>query len=304
MIFESTIANSVSLSGIGLHTGAQTTMVLRPAPADTGIVFRRREQERIVSIPANAANVVNTRFATVLGHQGLTVSTVEHFLAALAGCRVDNLWVDIDGPEIPVQDGSALPFVKLLQTAGLKRLHAPRKYLSITRHISVVDEGRRVSIVPSRFFRLSYDIAFNHPAIPPQHLSIKFSTGLFQKEIAPARTFGFLHEVEKLKELGLARGGTLDNAIVFDGRGVINPAGLRFPDEIVRHKILDAIGDFRLLGYPILGHIRAFKAGHEINQRLVNKILALPECWKLVEVANEDSQRGAVPSPALVSNFL
>jgi len=304
MIHQSTISNSVSMEGIGLHTGARTGMVLRPAPPGTGIVFRRGVRERVVSIPAVAASVANTRFATVLGHQGLTVSTVEHFLAALAGCRVDNLWVDIDGPEIPARDGSALPFVDLLQKAGTRRQHVPRKYLSIIRPVSVIDEGKRISIVPSRFFRLSFEVEFTHPAITRQKLSVTLSPENFRQEIAPARTFGFLHEVKYLQEQGLAKGGTLENAVVYDEQGIVNPGGLRFPDEVVRHKILDAIGDFSLLGYPLLGHIQARRAGHDMNLRLVKKILSAHDCWKLVEIANEDAHMGSVPASPLVSNFL
>ncbi len=259
-------------------------MSLRPADAGTGIVFHRRDGERIVSIEARSANVVDTRMATVIGKGDLSVSTIEHLMAALATCRIDNLHVDIDGPEVPIMDGSATPFIALLEECGIRELGAKRKYLTIRKPITVVDGEKRVTLIPSRFFRVSFDIAFDHPCISLQHRSVKVSRELFAKDLAPARTFGFLQEVEYLKANGLARGGSLDNAVVIGEDSILNPEGLRFSDEFVRHKILDAIGDFSLLGYPIFGHIKAYKAGHDINHQTVEKILASPDCWQLVEL--------------------
>ncbi len=261
-------------------------MTLRPADAGTGIIFHRHEGERIVSIEARSANVVDTRMATVIGKGGLSVSTIEHLMAALSACSIDNLHIDIDGPEVPIMDGSAAPFIALLQECGVRQLSANRKYLVIRKPITVVDGEKRVTLIPSRFFRVSYDIAFDHPCISLQHRSVKVSQSLFAKDLAPARTFGFLQEVEYLKANGLARGGSLENAVVIGEDRILNPEGLRFNDEFVRHKILDAIGDFSLVGYPILGHIKAYKAGHDINHETVEKILASPDCWSLVELGD------------------
>jgi UDP-3-O-[3-hydroxymyristoyl] N-acetylglucosamine deacetylase len=305
LLFQRTLANPVAISGIGLHSGRCITMNLRPAEAGTGILFHRSEGERTVTIEAHVSNVVDTRLATVIGKNGLSISTVEHLLAALSALGVDNLHIDIDGPEVPVMDGSAAPFVDLLEDAGLRKLNRGRKFLAIREPVSLVDGEKRVSLIPSRFFRVSFDIAFDHPSIALQNYSFKHSSRQFRKEIAPARTFGFLQEVEYLKANGLARGGSLDNAIVVDDKGVLNPEGLRFPDEFVRHKILDSIGDFSLIGYPILGHIKAYKAGHDINSKMVQKILATPECYKLVEFSDEALKAAqAGPVPAFVGDLI
>ncbi len=298
MIFQCTIAHPVLISGIGLHCGERINMALRPAESGTGIVFHRKLTDRTVSIEAHSSRVVDTRLATVLGKSGVTVSTVEHLLAALCALGIDNLHIDIDGPEVPVLDGSAAPFVDLLQNAGVRRLKRARRFLAVRRPMSIVDGDKRVSIIPSRFFRISFEIAFNHPCISHQERTIKLSPETFSKEIAPARTFGFLKEVEFLKANGLARGGSLENAIVIGEDSILNPEGLRFHDEFVRHKILDSIGDFSLLGYPILGHIKASRAGHDLNHRMVEQILASPECWKLVEFTVDDSEHPQTSIPA------
>jgi len=288
MIYQCTIAHSVFISGIGLHSGQRINMTLRPAEAKTGIIFHRSEGDRTVSIEAVSANVVDTRLATVIGKGGLSVSTVEHIMAALTACGIDNLNIDIDGPEVPIMDGSAAPFVELIQKAGIRSLPRCRKYLSIRKPITLVEGEKRLTIIPSRFFRITYDIAFDHPCISLQNRTVKVTPETFRKEISAARTFGFLKEVEYLKANGLARGGSMENAIVIDENAILNPEGLRFPDEFVRHKILDAVGDFSLLGYPILGHIKAFKAGHDINHKMVEKILSTPDSWKLVEFTEDD----------------
>jgi len=294
MILQRTIKASTEISGIGLHSGANIKIRVRPASADTGIIFHRREGDRVVAIKALSENVVDTRLATVLGREDLTVSTVEHFLAALSACGIDNLHVDIDGPEVPILDGSASPFLKMIENAGIESLPASRRFIAIRKPISIIEGEKRISIIPSRFFRITFDIAFEHKAIALQQYSMKFSSENFQKEIAPARTFGFLHEVEYLKANGLARGGSLENAVVIDDNGVMNPEGLRYQDEFVRHKILDSFGDFSLLGSPMLGHIRAFKAGHDLNSKMVRKILDNPDHWTYVEfseAAMQEAQR-------------
>jgi len=290
MIYQSTIAQPLTISGIGLHTGREITMQLRPAEAGTGIVFHRNEGDRCVSIEAISANVVDTRMATVLGKNGLSVSTVEHFMAALYTLGIDHLHVDIDGPEVPIMDGSARQFIQMLRSVGRRQLAQPRKFLAIRKPITLVAGEKRINIIPSRFLRVSSEISFDHPSIGLQRRAIKLSPELFERDIAPARTFGFFEEVEYLKANGLARGGSLDNAIVIDKNGIMNPEGLRFGDEFVRHKILDTIGDFSLLGYPLLGHIRTYKGGHDVNHLMVEKILATTDSWQLVEFNEADLQ--------------
>lgn len=299
MIYQCTIDKTVAVSGIGLHSGSRINMTLRPAEAGTGIIFHRSIGAQTVSIAARSENVVDTRLATVLGRGDVRVSTVEHLLATLAAYGIDNLHIDIDGPEVPVMDGSAAPFASLIETAGLRKLTKSRVYLAIRQPLSVTDGEKRVNIIPSRFFRMTYDIAFDHPCIALQQRSLKITAESFRRELAPARTFGFLRDVEKLKAVGLARGGSLENAVVIDDERILNPEGLRFPDEFVRHKILDAVGDLSLVGYPILGHVRAYKAGHDINHRLVEKILENPHCWQLIEFSDEDLQEALqVPLPS------
>ena len=288
MIFQCTIHQTVMISGVGLHSGQRINMTLRPAEAGTGIVFHRTEGERTVSIEALSTNVIDTRLATVIGKSGLSVSTIEHLMAALTAFGIDNLHIDIDGPEVPILDGSALPYVALLEQAGLRSLPRSRKYLAVRKPMTVIDGEKRATMIPSRFFRLTADIAFDHPCIAQQHRSVKLSTELFCRDLAPARTFGFLREVEFLKANGLARGGSLENAVVIGEERILNPEGLRFSDEFVRHKILDAIGDFSLAGFPILGHIKTFKGGHDINHQMVEQLLAAPEAWRFVEFSDRD----------------
>lgn len=297
MICQTTIARSTAISGIGLHTGKRINMTLRPAEAGTGIVFHRKIGERTVTIEATSANVVDTQMATVLGKGDVRVSTVEHLLSALAAYGVDNLHIDIDGPEVPIMDGSAAPFASIIEEAGQRRHQQSRKFLAIRKPVSVIDGEKRVNIIPSRFFRITFDIAFQHPCIALQQRSVKVSSSVFRRDLAPARTFGFLRDVETLKAAGLALGGSLENAIVVDDERILNPEGLRFQDEFVRHKILDAIGDLSLIGYPILGHVRAFKAGHDINHQLVEKLLDTPESWQLLEFSEADVEKALQMSP-------
>ncbi len=294
MILQKTIDKTTTISGIGLHSGARIDMKLRPATENTGIIFHRLDSERVIDIKACAENVVDTRLATVIGRDGVSVSTIEHFMAALAALGIDNLHIDINGPEVPVLDGSAAPFIREIQQAGVRTLHSSRKFIAIRKPLEIIEGEKRINIIPSRFFRISFDIAFDHPAISVQHYSMKFTTENFCKEVASARTFGFLHEVEYLKANGLARGGSLENAVVIDDNGVMNPEGLRFQNEFVRHKVLDSFGDFSLLGSPLLGHIRAFKAGHDLNAKMVRKIKENPDHWTYVEFneqALQEAQR-------------
>ncbi len=298
MAFQATVKNKVVFSGIGLHSGRDVSMTLRPADAGTGIIFHRIDMSPSVSIEAIAKNVVNTRLSTTIGVSGATVSTIEHLMAALSGCGIDNVHVDIDGPEVPIMDGSAAPFVEGLRKAGVRVLSRPRKFLVVKKPISVVDGDKKITIIPSRYFRISFDMRFNHPVVNNQFRSMKFSDEVFARDYAPARTFGFLVEVETLKANGLARGGSLENAVVIGDDGILNEGGLRYDDEFVRHKIMDSVGDLSLAGYPLVGHVKAYKSGHDLNHKLVTEILARPECWKLVEAGDSRDSRAAFPLSA------
>ncbi|MBW2477081.1 MAG: UDP-3-O-acyl-N-acetylglucosamine deacetylase [Deltaproteobacteria bacterium] len=304
MICQQTIIEPVCISGIGLHSGERINMTLRPADAGTGIIFHRLLNNRTVDIPARADKVVDTRLATVLGAGDVRISTVEHLLATLSAYGIDNLHIDIDGDEVPIMDGSAAPFASIIEESGIRKLPRSRKFISIREPVSVIDGEKRVSIIPSRFFRITFDIAFDHPCIALQQRSVKITSESFRRELASARTFGFLKDVETLKAAGLARGGSLENAIVIDDERILNPEGLRYQDEFVRHKILDSIGDLSLIGAPILGHVRAFKAGHDINLQIVEKLLANPQAWQILEFSEEDLEKALqIPTPTFASEI-
>jgi UDP-3-O-[3-hydroxymyristoyl] N-acetylglucosamine deacetylase len=297
MAYQKTIKNKVTFSGIGLHSGRETEVTLRPAEAGTGIVFHRIDMTPPVSIEASAANVVNTRLSTTIGKSGAVVATIEHLMAALRGCGIDNAHVDINGPEVPIMDGSAAQFVRGITGAGIKTLGKPRKYLVVKRAITVTDGDKNVTIIPSRYFKVSFDMRFNHPVVNNQFRTLTFNEESFSEEISAARTFGFFAEVETLKANGLALGGSLENAVVIGNEGILNKEGLRFGDEFVRHKILDAIGDLALAGYQIVGHVKAFKAGHDLNHKLVNELLARRDSWELVEFTPKEIEATPFPLP-------
>jgi UDP-3-O-[3-hydroxymyristoyl] N-acetylglucosamine deacetylase len=279
---EHTLASQIACTGIGVHTGVPVDLVLRPAAAGTGIQFVRTDLAPEVRFPARGEWVVDTRLATTLGNGSHHLSTVEHLLAALLALGVDNCTVDVSGPELPIMDGSAAPFVYLIRQAGLRPQRRLRRRLVIRRPIEVRDGNRSVRVIPSRSFKLSVEIDFAHPAIRRQSLEAqRVSPDLFARELAPARTFGFAHEIEALKAAGLARGGSLQNAIVLNGQRVLNPGGLRRPDEFVRHKALDLVGDLALLGLPLRGHVKAIRSGHALHQALVAEIRANPDCWSV-----------------------
>jgi UDP-3-O-[3-hydroxymyristoyl] N-acetylglucosamine deacetylase len=301
MPFQNTVKNKVTFYGIGIHSGKDVEVTLRPAEEGTGIVFHRTDLEPSVSIEAVAANVVNTRLSTTIGSNGVIVATIEHLMAALRVCGIDNVYVDINGPEVPIMDGSAAPFVKWIEEAGIKTQARQRKYLVVKRPVTITDGDKKVTIIPSRFFRISFDMRFNHPVVNNQFRSVKLSKSSFNKEIASARTFGFLAEFETLKANGFAQGASLENAVAIGNEGVLNKEGLRFADEFVRHKILDAVGDFSLLGYHILGHVKAFKSGHDLNHRLVKELLSDRESWDLVELSQmkKIAQPFPLPLPGL-----
>ena len=276
MLRQRTLKSLIGASGVGLHTGQKVRMTLRPAPPDTGIVFRRIDLTSPVDIPARAELVGDTRMASCLVRDGVRVGTIEHLMSALGGLGVDNAYVDLDAPELPIMDGSASPFVLLIQQAGIEEQTAPKRFLRVMRRVEVRNGDKWARLEPYDGFKLSFSIDFRHPVIErsTQSVSVDFAETSYLKEIARARTFGFMHEVEELRESGLALGGGLDNAVVLDEYRVLNAEGLRFADEFIRHKLLDAIGDLYLLGRPLLGAFSAHKSGHALNNRLLRALLA------------------------------
>ncbi|HEV2491629.1 MAG TPA: UDP-3-O-acyl-N-acetylglucosamine deacetylase [Terriglobia bacterium] len=304
---QNTIATPVSVSGIGLHTGVEVKLRLRAAPANRGIVFRRTDLEGF-EIEARARNVARVSYATSLMRKGVLISTTEHLLSALTACGVDNACVEIDNLEVPILDGSALPFVRLIQKAGLKRQRAWRVYARLLRPVEVVEGGKRIAAYPSDpssdHLAVSYHIAFPHPVIGEQSFEyvqseahVNGRPSRYETEIAPARTFGFLDEVERLRQSGLVRGGSLENAVVLTRDGVMNAEGLRFPDEFCRHKILDLIGDLSLFGHPLIGHIVAERAGHAMHAALVTKLLRERTAWELTGAELVASSRPRASRP-------
>jgi len=279
---QRTIAEKVSCQGRGLHSGVPVQLILEPARADTGILFVRQDGGRSVEIPARASAVSSTNHATSLARGDVGVATVEHLLAALYALEIDNVIVELDGPEVPVMDGSAAPFLELIERAGVYGQSEPRSRLEVVRPVEVAVGERRISIEPAEGFQISYAVDFAHPAIGRQMFEIpRFGRAVFEDEIANARTFGFLEEVEALWRAGLARGGSLENTVVLDEAEVVNPEGLRFPDEFVRHKILDLIGDLALLGVRIEGHVRVERGGHSLHHQLVCALREDPSAWRL-----------------------
>ncbi|HJS37343.1 MAG TPA: UDP-3-O-acyl-N-acetylglucosamine deacetylase [Burkholderiales bacterium] len=283
MVKQRTLKSLVRAKGVGLHTGQQVNITLRPAQPDTGIVFRRVDLPSPVDIPARADLVGETRLSSCLVHQGAKVYTVEHLMSALAGLGVDNAYVDLDGPEVPIMDGSAATFVLLLQQAGLEEQPAPKRFLRVKRKVQVQDGDKWARLEPYEGLRLQFSIDFKHPVIDKtrQSVSVDFANTSYLKEIARARTFGFMHDVERLREDGLALGGGLDNALVLDEFRLLNADGLRFADEFIRHKLLDAIGDLYLLGRPLLGAFTAHKSGHALNNQLLRALVSDTSAWEM-----------------------
>ena len=296
---QQTLSNPISCTGVGLHTGKPVTLTLRPAPAETGIVFVNRNGHAGATLAASVDHLVATELCTAISGNGFQVKTIEHVLAALAGLNVDNAFVDIDAAEAPVMDGSSAPFVQLIQSAGVVSQTRRRSFLKITRPLEIVDGSRRIRIEPSSTPRITYTIQYDHPLIRTQTYAYEHSTYAFETEIAGARTFGFLQEVEALWSRGLGRGGNLENTVVLSEDGILNESGLRFSDEFVRHKVLDLIGDFSLLGLPFIGHLIADRSGHALHTRLVKQILDHPECWVLL---NADHTASAVEASHSLSS--
>ena len=292
---QHTIRRSVSCSGIGLHSGEKVTLSLRPARAGYGVRFRRADLGG-VEIPATVDNVDRLHYATGLSRDAGTVETVEHLLAALVSLGVDNVVVELNQAEVPIMDGSAASFVYLVHEAGLKRLTRPRRYLKVLRPISLTRGEKRIALYPSDHFKVTYSISFDHPLLRHMTHTLRVTQESFVDEIAPARTFGFLKEVEMLRQKGLALGGSLDNAVVLGETGVLN-SSLRFDDEFVRHKILDVIGDLALVGYPVIGHLVAHRGGHELHAAFAEKILQESEAWQIVE--SQATGRAAEATPAI-----
>lgn len=289
MIAQQTLKTSISCTGVGLHGGVDCVMTLHPAEADHGIVFKRTDisgQDPLV--PARWDMVHDATMCTRLQNgDGVTVSTVEHLMAALAGCRIDNALIEIDGPEVPIMDGSSEPFVLLIECAGTKQLDAPRKAIRVLKPIAAEDDKRRIEISPNDHFSVDFEIEFDSAAITEKQLDVKLINGTFNKKISGARTFGFMEDIDRLRAAGLGRGGSLDNVVIVDGDKVLNEGGLRFRDEFVRHKILDCVGDLYLAGAPILGHVTASKSGHLFNNKLLRALFADESAWELVEMTPE-----------------
>ena len=280
---QHTLAGAAIFAGVGLHTGQHVRVAIRPAPANAGVVFIRTDvQDRDNRVPALGEAVVQTRLGTVLGNgAGVTVSTVEHLMAAMCALGVDNAVVELDGPEVPIMDGSAQPFVDLLDHAGLRRQETPRRYIEILEPVEVVEGDAHVTLSPAAGFEMAFEIVFDTAAIGRQRVELTIDEASFRAELADCRTFGFLHEVEALRQAGLARGGSIENVVVFDGEVLLNPEGLRRPDEPVRHKALDAVGDLYLLGAPIIGRYDGVRAGHGSNNAVVRALLARPQAWRV-----------------------
>lgn len=286
---QHTIASPVSCSGVGLHSGHPVTMTLMPAPPDTGVVFIRKTDGNAIRFSASIHHLVSTELCTAISSQGAQIKTIEHVLAALSGLGIDNVIIEVDAAEVPVLDGSAGPFVRLIRAAGILPQKRAQAFLKITQPIEVVDGARRVSIEPSSTPRVSYSIAYDHPLIGHQSFDFEYSASGFEHQIADARTFGFLREVEALWSRGLGKGGSLDNTVVLSETGVMNQTGLRFQDEFVRHKILDLIGDMALMGMPFIGHVKGERSGHALHTKLVAEILRRPECWVMLSTGEKAS---------------
>ena len=284
MLRQRTLKNVIRATGVGLHSGEKVYLTLRPAPVDAGIVFRRVDLDPVAEIPARADLVTETMLCTGLSRGGGKVMTVEHLMSALAGLGIDNAYVDLSAPEVPIMDGSAGPFVFLLQSAGIAEQQAPKRFIRIRRPVEVRDGDKVARFEPHEGFRIGFTVEFAHPAIPASlsRAEVDFSTTSYVKEVSRARTFGFMHDLEFMRERNLGLGGSMDNAIVLDEFRVLNDDGLRYADEFVRHKILDAVGDLYLAGHPIIGAYEGYKSGHALNNKLVRALLAERSAWEQV----------------------
>ena len=301
MSHQNTIARAVTMEGIGLHTGVPVHVRLSPAPSGTGIIFKRVDLDGF-TIKAAAKNVARVSYATSLMRKGVLISTTEHLLSALAASRIDNVFIELDNLEVPIMDGSALPFLRLIQEAGVKQQRAWQAWAKIVKPVEIVDGQKRIAIYPSEEFKITYRISFDHPMIGEQEHSFTMNQPGYERGIAPARTFGFFDEVEMLRQSGLVRGGSLENAIVLTRTGVMNPEGLRFPDEFCRHKILDVVGDLVMFGRPLLGHVVADRAGHAMHIALVSRLLREKSAWKLIRAPQSLPGTSRAEAPAIAAS--
>ncbi|SCK10866.1 UDP-3-O-[3-hydroxymyristoyl] N-acetylglucosamine deacetylase [Vogesella sp. LIG4] len=291
MILQRTLKQTISATGVGLHSGERVKLTLHPAAPDTGIVFRRTDLPEPVEVAVQPSLVNDTRLSsTLVTTTGVRVGTIEHLMSAFAGLGIDNVVVDVTAAEIPIMDGSAAPFIFLLQTAGIEEQARPKKFIRVKKPVEVVEGDKWVKLLPHEGFSVELSIEFNHPAFnrAPQKVHIDFASRSYIDEISRARTFGFMHEVEYMRQHGLGRGGNLNNAIVIDDEYVLNPEGLRFPDEFVRHKILDAIGDLYIVGHPLIAAFSGHKSGHALNNKLLRVLLDTPDAWEFVSFSQPD----------------
>lgn len=303
MAKQRTLRKVIRATGVGLHSGDKVNLTLRPADENTGIIFRRTELDRVVDIPALYRYVGSTLLCTSLESScGVKVDTVEHLMSALAGLGIDNAIIEVDGPELPIMDGSAAPFVFLIQSAGIHIQNAPRRFIRILKPVRVEEHGKFVEFTPYEGYKVSFTIEFDHPIFnkKPQKASFDFSGSSYVKEICRARTFGFLDEYEELRKRGLVKGGGLNNAIVVDAYRVLNEEGLRFDGEFVAHKLLDAIGDLYLLGHALIGEFKGFKSGHALNNKLLHTLMARQDAWEYTEFALDNKQESLSEAGHLV----
>jgi UDP-3-O-[3-hydroxymyristoyl] N-acetylglucosamine deacetylase len=289
---QKTVGGTVEFAGVALHTGKETSVRILPGDPDTGYRFRRTDMPGHPEVEASVHNIRDTVLATSLGFNGATIKTVEHLLSAMAGSGIDNATIEVSGDEIPIMDGSAAPFVRGIEIVGLVDQEVPKKMLRILKRIDTSENGASASLVPAETFQVSFTIDFEHPVVGNQDMDFTYSPSAFRSDIAFARTFGFLKDVQMMVDQGLALGGSLENAVVVGDDKVLNPGGLRCPDEFVRHKILDTIGDLSLLGIPIIGAYSGYKAGHRINRLLMQEVLAHPDHWDLVLVEEKEDGSG------------
>jgi len=289
---QKTVGGTIEFAGIALHTGKETSVRILPGDPDTGYRFRRTDIPGHPEVEASVHNIRDTVLATSLGFNGATIKTVEHLLSAMAGCGIDNAAIEVSGDEIPIMDGSAAPFVRGIEVVGLVDQEVPKKMLRILKKIETSENGAGATLEPSETFQVSFTIDFKHPVVGNQKLDFDYSPSSFRSDIAYARTFGFLEDVQMMVDQGLALGGSLENAVVVGDDKVLNPGGLRSPDEFVRHKVLDTIGDLSLLGIPIIGAYTGYKAGHRINRLLMQEVLAHPDHWDLVLVEETEDGSG------------
>lgn len=303
MLKQRTLKNVIKATGVGLHTGEKVYLTLRPAPANTGIIFVRTDLDPVVQIPAVAHNVGETTLSTTLVVDGVRVSTIEHLMSAMSGLGIDNAYVEVSAAEVPIMDGSAGPFVFLIQSAGIEEQDAPRQFIRILKPIHVKDGDKAASLEPFDGFKVSYTLLYDHPVYRryTKSASIDFSSTSFVKEVSRARTFGFMHEFEELRNRNLALGASMDNAIAVGDYKVLNEDGLRYEDEFVKHKILDSIGDLYLLGHSLIGEFKGYKSGHALNNALLRAMDATPDSWELISFDSEKSVPISYIKPVLAS---